>query len=1150
MFYVNWEEAQDTQQTQDTQDQEFLINQSIAKIQENALGLRGSRASSANDDEPPPGGEQNDEPPATDTFNPHTPSAQGGGGDGVTNGGLLHQPKMNTSLGDLNTSTDLTSVKLIRLASEHDIVGESGVDVNGRLTTGEQSCDDDPLLATATTDLPKFGLIDATDLEEESLANGCSSTNRSSTLRSFVTEDYDTPPETPDFPSSGSVSLNSTLSQNNETALPNTEIKLKSGNSVSFCDIPPVPPPRPKRRRNQLKLKSLDLQDSSHQNDLLFRTDSFPLSRKNNDLKGRINILFTSPVGLRSQWRERWVVYDNRDCRLRIYKSCEETDKMEQEIDVLSATFNYNLDNPGSGEFTICTKDVEQCIDVGSAENRQYWLQQLQKGRREYTQSVGGNNRLMARSSIGLLREKSTPDESKESSPYRDILATLERPLDISMPKSADYNAKKSFFPSFARKPSFKQLVRSSSDRTPSPTGMDPKSPPLPPSKPSPTNSQGFQALSKIRRSLRDKRPPLGHLRQTSLTTRKPEDLARELESLKEDLQASQDDATACREVISVLQTQVKAIEKERDTLRSLRPELSEGELLEILREKDRQLVEAETQALSKQAQMEQLQEKIEKLERDAAAYIQLIEVKDKSIIRMTNSIHEMELQDKIKQETPPLPDGTTFYYAEKVSLGTQTDADKTKEALEDTVTAYEMQNRFLNKEVLELNQLRQQAIDREQKLFIEASDWEAKFYQIQSKYLLLLNELHNPQVMVSASRQEMVGHLLKDIVENCERPSLNSHSTECDRFGFRLNEEGSLEDRAERIRRQNEEFAEEMSEEEARRRWDSVVLSLERPGPLIITMDMKTLIRRGIPINLRGSVWKAIVDNRVRTYLEKPQSDYYQALLSNYNPGPQMCPAAKQIELDLLRTLPNNKHYESPHSSGIPKLRRVLLAYSLHNPEVEYCQGFNRIAAIALLFMNEEDAFWCLLYIVEQLMPMHYYCKQLVGAQVDQAVFKELVCEKLPDLAIHLENHGVDPALFSINWFLCLFVDSLPVNTYLHIWDAFLFEGCKVLFRYALAILSYMEEKLIKQSDYMSIFNTFRTEVESLVDVKRLTMIAFHELNPFPLRTINSKREHHHKILKAQMESLDVIRQDYRKNSLAQVKRSGCTVQSDEEEG
>ena len=44
---------------------------------------------------------------------------------------------------------------------------------------------------------------------------------------------------------------------------------------------------------------------------------------------------------------------------------------------------------------------------------------------------------------------------------------------------------------------------------------------------------------------------------------------------------------------------------------------------------------------------------------------------------------------------------------------------DKEKESLADTVTAYEMQNKFLNKEVLELNQLRQQATEREQKLFM-----------------------------------------------------------------------------------------------------------------------------------------------------------------------------------------------------------------------------------------------------------------------------------------------------------------------------------------------------------------------------------------------------------------------------------------------
>lgn len=105
-----------------------------------------------------------------------------------------------------------------------------------------------------------------------------------------------------------------------------------------------------------------------------------------------------------------------------------------------------------------------------------------------------------------------------------------------------------------------------------------------------------------------------------------------------------------------------------------------------------------------------------------------------------------------------------------------------------------------------------------------EASDWEAKFYQIQSKYLLLLNELHNPQVGVSASRQEMVGQLLKDIVE-AERPNLSAASASFDRFGFRIEtgigggvaengDGGSLEDKAERLRKQAEDQSDQLTNE------------------------------------------------------------------------------------------------------------------------------------------------------------------------------------------------------------------------------------------------------------------------------------------------------------------------------------------------
>ena len=38
-----------------------------------------------------------------------------------------------------------------------------------------------------------------------------------------------------------------------------------------------------------------------------------------------------------------------------------------------------------------------------------------------------------------------------------------------------------------------------------------------------------------------------------------------------------------------------------------------------------------------------------------------------------------------------------------------------------------------------------------------------------------------------------------------------------------------------------------------------------------------------------------------------------------------------------------------------------VLIAWSRHSPDVGYCQGLNSLAALLLLLMPEETAFWCL---------------------------------------------------------------------------------------------------------------------------------------------------------------------------------------------
>ena len=73
---------------------------------------------------------------------------------------------------------------------------------------------------------------------------------------------------------------------------------------------------------------------------------------------------------------------------------------------------------------------------------------------------------------------------------------------------------------------------------------------------------------------------------------------------------------------------------------------------------------------------------------------------------------------------------------------------------------------------------------------------------------------------MVSSSRQQMVGHLLKDIVESSEKPSLVcQQDPKYDRFGFKIEEEGSLEEKAERLRRVAQDNLEEseLSLEEVR---------------------------------------------------------------------------------------------------------------------------------------------------------------------------------------------------------------------------------------------------------------------------------------------------------------------------------------------
>ncbi|EAW74615.1 TBC1 domain family, member 10C, isoform CRA_e [Homo sapiens] len=75
-------------------------------------------------------------------------------------------------------------------------------------------------------------------------------------------------------------------------------------------------------------------------------------------------------------------------------------------------------------------------------------------------------------------------------------------------------------------------------------------------------------------------------------------------------------------------------------------------------------------------------------------------------------------------------------------------------------------------------------------------------------------------------------------------------------------------------------------------------------------------------------------------------------------------------------------------------------------------------------------------------------------AVRLDAEVFMALLRRLLPHVHKHLQQVGVGPLLYLPEWFLCLFARSLPFPTVLRVWDAFLSEGARVLFRVGLTLV------------------------------------------------------------------------------------------------
>jgi hypothetical protein len=79
----------------------------------------------------------------------------------------------------------------------------------------------------------------------------------------------------------------------------------------------------------------------------------------------------------------------------------------------------------------------------------------------------------------------------------------------------------------------------------------------------------------------------------------------------------------------------------------------------------------------------------------------------------------------------------------------------------------------------------------------------------------------------------------------------------------------------------------------------------------------------------------------------------------------------------------PHTSHTDGSGGRGADALKRVLTAFAAHDAALGYVQSMNFLAAFLLLAgVAEEDAFWCLVVLVEDVVP-GYFCEGMLAAKV-----------------------------------------------------------------------------------------------------------------------------------------------------------------------
>ncbi|XP_056143663.1 TBC1 domain family member 10B-like [Lampris incognitus] len=227
----------------------------------------------------------------------------------------------------------------------------------------------------------------------------------------------------------------------------------------------------------------------------------------------------------------------------------------------------------------------------------------------------------------------------------------------------------------------------------------------------------------------------------------------------------------------------------------------------------------------------------------------------------------------------------------------------------------------------------------------------------------------------------------------------------------------------------------------------------------------VKIRCRKGIPSSLRAKAWQ-LLSNSEELLNANPRK--FEELEREQGEAKWL----DIIEKDLHRQFPFHEMFAARGGHGQQDLYRILKAYTIYRPEEGYCQAQAPVAAVLLMHMPAEQAFWCLVQICEKYLP-GYYSAGLEAIQLDGEIFFSLLRRTCPMAYRHLKKFKIDPILYMTEWFMCIFSRTLPWSCVLRVWDMFFCEGVKIVFRVGLVLLRQMLGSVDKLRELQGMYET-----------------------------------------------------------------------------